>query len=416
MRGWRIRRAWPLGRRGSVAIQMATLMVVLIGMTGLGSEIPFLMYKQRQLQTVADSTAYSAAVALAKGYPAISTEANAVAAALGFTNGIGKVNVTAANPPTSGNFVRNTDAVEVTVSQLQAAQIGGILGIPAYNLTARAVARRNSGLFCILVLDPSSSTTTQFFGADVTMANCGIAVNSAGQLALKLNISTTLSATAVSVVGGYRIDSTSTANVSSFIKSQTATTDPYASLPMPASTGCDHDGFLVANTGAVTQLQPGRYCNGLTISSGASVQLLSGIYYIKAGQFKLYDSATVVGNGVTIVLTSMDGCNCYATVSFNNPASVTLSAPTTGSTAGILFFGDRKAPSGNFNYLWTNYSASFTGALYFPSQYLKYNGAISGCHQVVAWQFQIQPASVYFDNTCGLAGMLPIGGVTGLVE
>ncbi len=76
-------------RRGSVAIQMGMLMTVLIGMAALGTEIPYLMYKQRQMQTAADSAALGAAVALTQGYPAIATEADGIAAALGFTNGTG---------------------------------------------------------------------------------------------------------------------------------------------------------------------------------------------------------------------------------------------------------------------------------------------------------------------------------------
>ena len=48
------------------------------------------------------------------------------------------------------------------------------------------------------------------------------------------------------------------------------------------------------------------------------------------------------GTGVTIVLTGSSGN--YATVTIGNGASVTLSAPTSGATAGIVFFGDRNAP------------------------------------------------------------------------
>ena len=38
------------GRRGSVAIQIGILMTILIGVAGLGTEIPYLMFKQRQMQ------------------------------------------------------------------------------------------------------------------------------------------------------------------------------------------------------------------------------------------------------------------------------------------------------------------------------------------------------------------------------
>ncbi len=49
---------------GSVAIQVGLLAVVLIGMSGLGVEIGYAYFKQRQMQTVADAAATGAAAAL----------------------------------------------------------------------------------------------------------------------------------------------------------------------------------------------------------------------------------------------------------------------------------------------------------------------------------------------------------------
>jgi Flp pilus assembly protein TadG len=92
-------RAPKSGRRGSVAIQIGILMTILIGMAGLGTEIPYLMFKQRQMQTAADSAALSAGVALTQGYPDVVTEAKGVAAALGFAKGIGNTTVIVYPPP-----------------------------------------------------------------------------------------------------------------------------------------------------------------------------------------------------------------------------------------------------------------------------------------------------------------------------
>ena len=140
-------------RRGSVAIQMAIMMTVLIGMAGLGTEVPYMMYKHRQMQTAADSAALGAAVALTQGYPAIATEADGIAAALGFTNGTGSVTVTVNNPPKSGNYTTNSSAVEVIVSQPQTLKMAGLFGVSVYNLSARAVALAGSGSgggYCML--------------------------------------------------------------------------------------------------------------------------------------------------------------------------------------------------------------------------------------------------------------------------
>ena len=70
----------------------------------------------------------------------------------------------------------------------------------------------------------------------------------------------------------------------------------------------------------------------------------------------------------------------------NGNATVKLSAPTSGTYAGILFFGDRSdsgATKNNFN---GTASSQLTGAIYFASQTIQFLGNFSGadgCTQVV---------------------------------
>ncbi len=84
-------RRFHRSRRGSVAIMIGLVLPVVVGMAALGTEITFLLIRQRQLQVVADAAAFNAAVALQKGYPDFAVEARATAAYLGFqdaTNGV----------------------------------------------------------------------------------------------------------------------------------------------------------------------------------------------------------------------------------------------------------------------------------------------------------------------------------------
>ncbi len=238
-------------RRGSVAIQMAIMMTVLIGMAGLGTEVPYMMYKHRQMQTAADLGALGAAVALAQGYPAIATEADGIAAALGFTNGSSNVTVTVNNPPKSGNYTSNSSAVEVIVSQPQTLKMAGLFGVSVYNLSARAVALAGSGSgggYCMLALDPigqgwSVSGVGLWGGVRVTMTGCGMAVNASGSAALILQSGGTLTAPLVSIAGQLN-NVWSTVNVTSLKQNQPAVSDPYANVAMPGSTGCDYDFLL----------------------------------------------------------------------------------------------------------------------------------------------------------------------------
>ena len=88
-------------------------------MAALGTEITFLLIKQRQLQVVADAAAFNAAVAIQKGYPNFAVEARATAAYLGFQDATKGMTITPNSPPASGPNVNNPKAVEVIISQPQ---------------------------------------------------------------------------------------------------------------------------------------------------------------------------------------------------------------------------------------------------------------------------------------------------------
>jgi Flp pilus assembly protein TadG len=404
------------GRRGSVAIQMGLLIIVLIGIAGLGTEIPFLMYKHRQMQTVADSAALGAAMALSKGYPSpIATEAYGIAAALGFANGSGNVTVTVNNPPRSGNYANNDNAVEVVVAQPQTLYLAGLFGVSTYNASARAVAVAGSGSgYCMLAMEPSSPSggvgVGMWGGVKVTMSGCGMAVNTAGATALELNSGGTLSAPLVSIVG--QLDNVwSTVNVTTLKQNQPAVADPYADIPMPASAGCDHNGFSIGYTANQTILNPGTYCDGLSISNGANVAFAPGVYIIKGGTLTMTGTPTnIAGTGVTFVLTE-NSCGCYSNVSVSGGVVATLSAPTSGPTAGILFFGDRNAPTSTSSSFSGFGTLNMTGAIYLPAHTLTYagGGTISGCQQAIAWNINDYLNNLYFDGSCTGTGMKTIG-------
>ena len=96
-----------------------------------------------------------------------------------------------------------------------------------------------------------------------------------------------------------------------------------------------------------------------------------------------------------------------------------ISAPTTGTYHGIAFFGDRtQADEDNtFN---GNASSFITGALYFPSQTVRFLGNYSGqnaCMQVVASIIEYT-GSAEFGTDCAGTGLyqIPTPGVISLAE
>ena len=147
------------GRRGSVAIMMGVLLGVLIGMAALGTEITLVLYKQRQMQSAADTAALSAATALSKGYPDFTVEGRAIAAAGGFVDGTKGITVTINRPPASGPRAGNPSAVEVIIAQPQPLNLVRLFTVTPFNVSARAVALKGAGGdFCVLATDAGSAT------------------------------------------------------------------------------------------------------------------------------------------------------------------------------------------------------------------------------------------------------------------
>ncbi len=402
-------------RRGSVAIILALTVPILVGMVALGTEVTFVIYKHRQMQVAADSAALSAATALASGHPSYTVEAIAVAGTLGFVNGVASATVVANTPPTAGSYAGVSTYVEVIVSQPQTLVMISYFTSTAFNVSARAVAKAPSGSSCVLQTDPAATTGVQIGnGANVTLNQCGLAVNATGSAALSVSGGATLNSPTVSVAGQASVSGGGAINPSSGLKvNQSPATDPYASTAMPtAPAGCLKTNFQTQPYQSTAwNLSPGTYCGGMSIGNGATVNLAAGTYFMKSGTFNVSGGTTVTGSGVTIILTNNGGSTSYATVSISNGGTVTLSAPTSGATSGILFFADRNAPTTGVDTFSGGSTENFTGALYLPTQQAYYsNGTTtsSHCTQLVAWTVVFQGGST-FNNSCSGTGVIGIG-------
>jgi hypothetical protein len=108
-----------------------------------------------------------------------------------------------------------------------------------------------------------------------------------------------------------------------------------------------------------------------------------------------------------------------ARLDVHGSAHLEFSAPTSGTYHGIAFFGDRTMSYGD-NTLNGNSSSSVTGALYFPSQNVRFLGNYSGsndCLQLVASTIEYT-GSASFGTDCSGSGLyqIPTPGVISLAE
>ena len=375
-------------KRGNIAILTALTLPVLVGFAGLGSESVLWFYTHHQMQDAADSAAISAATAYSVNSSTnITTQADGVASSYGYTDGSNRTTVTVNRPPSSGNYTSNTGAVEVIVTQTQTRYLSAVWSSSPLNISARAVAKVANGVGCVLALNPTAAASASEQGSvSIALNGCSLYDNSNASNAVSLGGSAFMSALSVSTVGNVY----GSGNITTTYGIETGTsptTDPYAGVnPPTAPSTCDQTNY--STHGTVT-LNPGVYCGGMSLGAGAAVTLNPGTYYItnngnSAGSLTMNGQAALSGSGVTLVFTG-SGTN-YSTASISGGATVNLTAPTSGTMAGIVMFGDRNTPTGTLYKFTGGTNQSFGGAVYLPKGQIWYAGGATGangCNQVI---------------------------------
>lgn len=291
---------------------------------------------------------------------------------------VGSLQTTATASSTSSGYSVNMSATGAVKTRFM-----GLAGFSSLNVAAHSTAiSQSDGLGCVLSLDAHASSAIAGQGSTAVVLNgCSLYDNSDSSTALSVGGSAQITAYSVGVVGNL----TGAANITTTQGIRTgvgAVTDPYATASYPAFSSCTQQNYNAKNT---VTISPGVYCNGISLNAGANVTLNPGIYYIDGGDLSINGGGTLTGSDVTLVFTSQNR-NSFATVTINGNATVNLTTPKTGPTAGIVVFGDRRMPLGTafkFNGGSTQY---FGGAVYVPSGAVSFSGGAgtsSTCTQVI---------------------------------
>jgi hypothetical protein len=166
---------------------------------------------------------------------------------------------------------------------------------------------------------------------------------------------------------------------------------------------------LNGNTATAT-LSPGFYYGGISINGNQAIVFNPGLYILGGGGLSINgNTSTMTGTGVTFYNTT--GLSGYKTIKLNGNTQENLSAPTSGSLQGILFFQDRSIPtSGAGSIINGNSASTFDGALYFPTTDVTYNGnsSLNGYTILVAYDILWNGNSTVGNNYTSLAGGSPI--------
>ena len=375
--------------RGSITLLTALCLPMLLGALAIAIDIGYLYITQRQLQTLADAAAMAGALeasscstancgviqtAATSAFTEDGRPAPTVFLQCATASGTG-VLLTINNGPCAlgASDPNHLDAnyVEAVVTEQVPTYFAGFRGFHTVQISARAEAGKSSPPGpCLNILGTSGQTVTLNSGASITDgtgSTCAFNVNSSGTPAVMEDSGATVD------VGSYTVHGTVTDNGGSYTPAPTTGTatkpDPIAAeitagtittptQPAVSSTCCNP-------VSGATTLQPGYYSSGLNFNgSGYTVNLSPGVYYM--GGNVAIGAVTLNGTGgVTIYMAS-------GQLNMNSAATVNLTAPSSGPTAGLVIWQPVSNTS-DMN-LDSATNSSWAGGIYLPGAQLTLNG------------------------------------------
>ena len=357
----RLSRLWK-SRAGGVLIYFAIAAPVLIGLAGASIDIGLWYANKRIVQSAVDSAALAGALEVLRS----GGDMNAVVAAItldaavnGFSTGNGDtITVDTSNNP----------KIDVTIVRPTPGLLSQVVFTEQTNVAARAVAEADVIDSCVWSLNPNASGAVSVSGSAQVNLGCGVVVNSNDGGGLSENGNGCLNASKIKVVGGASGNCLNPTPITGV----PPVADPLAALPAPSVGSCDYNNVQINNGDAT--LNPGVYCTKLKINTNGTVTFNPGLYILDSASFSISAQSTVVGSDVSFFLTNAD---VNDDISINGGASVTLSAPSNGALAGILFYGDRNNPSTITHKFNGGSNLNFSGVLYFPNTEVQFTGGNS---------------------------------------
>ena len=379
----RSRASWP-GRRGTVAVMTALLAVPLIGLSALAVDVGVWMLNKGAMQGAADQAVLAAALARASGDDPV-REARSIAAAHGFVHnpaGGSRATTVVVGRPTAGRLNATEDALEVVITQPQQSYLSGVIvGFTAPVASARSVAAPVGADTCIVALAPSGTSFSVNHTSSVTSNGCNVYVNSTSSCALMVNNVSRVTAADMFLGGSAGCKAFPSTITGQQHVSSPPVKDPYRlrAMPTPAPTPACTPIFV--GRYSPPSRPPGTYCS-IYVTEQATLRLSSGIYIIDGGNVEVDNQSSIIGDDVTIILTSRNGI--YKDVLISNSSNVKITAMKKGPTRGIALWIDGRGTGG----VKVNVSTlAVTGAIYAPNAGVTWDnvsyGSSGPCTQLV---------------------------------
>lgn len=399
-----LKRLWK-DRRGNALVIAAGALPLIVGSAGLATDtIEWALWK-RQLQRVADSAAIAGVYAKMAGQT-VDTQV---------TEDITKNNqtkITLLGTPTINSVLPNgadyNNAVSVGLQLQKKLSFSSMFldspPIISANATAAAV---QYGHYCVISLENTNTTGISAGGSAKVDLGCGMVTNSVSMDAAVAFGSSSVNASPVAAVGG--LDKTDNwAAGTTLLPFTIPQPDPFKSIDPPAiPSPCNS----TINDKPKDTSSPAAGCyKSISIQGDMT---LSGTYVV-TGDVTIGAQAVVTCSSCTIILTNSTPSQT-GNLSIDGGAQLNMSAPTTGTYAGLLFYQDRGASNSTSktNKINGNSLSTFQGAFYFPNQDVEFTGTAGltyTCLKLVGRRVTFQGNSTIKNNCPANSGVTdPMG-------
>jgi hypothetical protein len=352
------------GESGSTVVVFGAVAPTLVFFTLLASDYAGSIMLRDALQRLADGAALTGAQSLIVAGEAQSSVA--ISSATGYAESLApSLPVEVTDFSADANVAAVDEATVLTVSLFARPKtLFAAFGMKtSVGVTASARPAGAKSL-CVIGLARSGLGVSVAGSAKIEANGCMVHVNSDNRKALRLRGEAAIAAAQTGVVGGY--DGPADAVKPDAVTDAPVLEDPLANRVMPTVGECDYTGRVI--TQGRETWSPGVYCDGIRLINGSEVILRPGVYIVKGGHVYTHANSKISGKGVTLYLVN------GARLRISRNASLDMSAPASGLTAGLLIVSDPANPASSAHELHSDNAPNLLGAIYLPKAELSVGG------------------------------------------
>ena len=382
---------------GNIIALGAAAMPMLIGSAALAVDTIQLSLLKRELQRAADSGAIAGAYALSQRRTDTQIRTSVV-------------NDLADNPhPTLVNtqVVRGaragySRAVYVSLTAERTLPFMNMFTDSPARVSADATAAIVSqGRYCMVSLYEGTEPGITLGGNATVTLGCGMITNSRAASAVTTGgAQSFIVATPVGAVGGLDGDGNNFKGETELLPYTTPQGDPFAGIPNPDTSTCTNPQDIDGTTTITTSVGSPACIRSLTVKPSDVVTISgTGPVIVYGGDIDIKgDLKMATGSeGVTIVMTGPEsgGTVSAGNLTMASQANLSLTAPTDGDYAGLLFYRDRRAGASEIT-VRGGAASSLKGAFYAPTSNFDYagnSGFTAECLQMVGQRIRFTGTS-----------------------